>query len=97
MLVTNQAGITKGYYSEKDFNELTSWMRERLLREGARSDAVNFCPHHAVHDIGAYKVVCQCRKLFSGMFQSNLHFVLEFALLLSLIVLEYLLGALSPD
>jgi D-glycero-D-manno-heptose 1,7-bisphosphate phosphatase len=67
VVVTNQAGIGRGYYSEQDFQELTDWMLERFREEGAGLDAVYHCPHHPEHGRGHYKVVCNHRKPGAGM------------------------------
>ncbi len=60
ILVTNQSGIGRGYYSEEDFKKLTQWMQKRLEKEGVRLDAIYYCPHHP--DTG-----CDCRKPQPGM------------------------------
>lgn len=67
VVVTNQAGIGRGFYSEQDFQELTDWMLERFQEEGAGLDAVYHCPHHPEHGLGHYKTVCACRKPEPGM------------------------------
>jgi len=46
VVVTNQAGIARGYYTEEQYETLMQWMRERLEREGITLDAVYFCPDH---------------------------------------------------
>ncbi len=60
ILVTNQSGIGRGYYSEEDFKKLISWMQERLEKEGVRLDAIYYCPHHPQQG-------CDCRKPRPGM------------------------------
>lgn len=67
IVVTNQAGIGRGYYSEQDFLTLTEWMRERFEAEGAPVNDVFFCPYHPVHGIGHYKKDSICRKPNPGM------------------------------
>ena len=42
-------------------------MEELLLKEGIKIEKCYFCPHHAEHGIGKYKVECQCRKPKPGM------------------------------
>jgi D,D-heptose 1,7-bisphosphate phosphatase len=69
ILVTNQAGIGRGYYGEADFWHLTSWMRDRLAEIGAHVDGVYFCPHHPTEAKGALKVRCMCRKPNPGMIE----------------------------
>lgn len=66
-VVTNQAGIGRGYYTEKDFLKLTDWMCEVFRKEGAPIDKVYFCPTHPEHGIGQYKVDSHYRKPGPGM------------------------------
>lgn len=66
-VVTNQAGIGRGYYSEDDFHALTGWMLERFAAEGAPIDQVYFCPYHPEHGIGRYKLDSPMRKPGPGM------------------------------
>lgn len=67
VVVTNQAGIGRGYYTEHDFQRLTDWMLERFGAEGAAIDRVYFCPYHPVHGVGRYKVDSPFRKPGPGM------------------------------
>ncbi len=69
VVVTNQAGVARGYYSEEDVNRLHEYMNGLLRNEGAAIDAWFYCPHHAEHGIGRYKVACDCRKPGTGMFR----------------------------
>ncbi len=66
-VVTNQAGIARGLYTEDDFHALMAYMRSDLLGKGARLDAVYFSPFHPVHGIGQYKRESDCRKPGPGM------------------------------
>ena len=66
-VVTNQAGIGRGYYTEKDFLELTAWMCGVFSEEGCEIDKVYFCPTHPEHGIGEYKTDSQFRKPGPGM------------------------------
>lgn len=67
IVVTNQAGIGRGYYSEQDFLTLTAWMCARFEAEGAPITEVFFCPDHPEHGIGAYKKDSFDRKPNPGM------------------------------
>ena len=67
VVVTNQAGIGRGYYSEAQFHVLTDWMKARFAERGLSIDAVYFCPHHPEHGIGEYGRECDCRKPSPGM------------------------------
>ena len=66
-VVTNQAGIGRGFYSEADFLALMAWMQEQLGREGVRIDGVYFCPFHPEHGLGEYKRDHEDRKPGAGM------------------------------
>ena len=68
VVVTNQAGVARGYYTCADVEHLHAYMNEELKKYGAEIDAFYYCPHHPVHGIGIYKKVCQCRKPGTGMF-----------------------------
>jgi D-glycero-D-manno-heptose 1,7-bisphosphate phosphatase len=66
-VVTNQAGIARGYYSEETFAAFTGWMLEQFAAEGAPITQVYYCPHHPTAGIGGYGIVCECRKPAPGM------------------------------
>ena len=61
VVVTNQAGVARGYYTEDDVKELHRYMNELLAGQGVKIDAE--------HGIGKYKVRCHCRKPETGMFE----------------------------
>jgi D-glycero-D-manno-heptose 1,7-bisphosphate phosphatase len=67
IIVTNQAGIGRGLYTEAQFHALMQWMCSCFAQEGAPVTAYYFCPHHPEHGQGAYKVACECRKPKPGM------------------------------
>ncbi len=67
IVVTNQAGIGRGYYTEHDFHVLTDWMKAQFRQRGADIDAVYFSPYHPEHGIGAYRKDADCRKPRPGM------------------------------
>lgn len=77
IVVTNQAGIARGFYTEADFHALTQWMTAEFAREGVRLDRTYFCPHHPEHGVGAYRRDCPDRKPNPGML---LHAAREFQL-----------------
>ena len=66
-IVTNQAGIGRGYYTEQDFLKLTDWMCGVFQTQGVVIDKVYFCPSHPKHGIGHYKMDSPCRKPAPGM------------------------------
>lgn len=67
VVVTNQAGIGRGYYSETDFLSLTEWMCTRFKNEGILISDVLFCPYHPEHGVGSYKRHSPDRKPSPGM------------------------------
>jgi len=67
IVVTNQAGIARGYYSEEDYQRLMQWMRTELAREGVGFDAVYHCPFHPEHGLGEYRREHEDRKPGIGM------------------------------
>ncbi len=68
IVITNQAGIARGYYSETDCEALNRYMAEMLAAQGTVLTAAYYCPHHPVHGIGAYRRECSCRKPKDGLF-----------------------------
>jgi D-glycero-D-manno-heptose 1,7-bisphosphate phosphatase len=67
IVVTNQAGIGRGYFDEAAYEALTRWMCERFRQEGAPLTRVYHCPYHAQHGVGAYKIDHPWRKPQPGM------------------------------
>lgn len=67
VVVTNQAGIGRGYYREDDFARLTAWMRARFAERDAPIAAVYHCPHHPEHGLGVYRQDSFDRKPNPGM------------------------------
>jgi D-glycero-D-manno-heptose 1,7-bisphosphate phosphatase len=67
VIVTNQAGIARGYYNEADFESLMFWMRGELRAQGVELDAVYYCPYHPEHGIGEYRREHEDRKPGAGM------------------------------
>ena len=63
IIVTNQSGIARGYYSEEDYMHLTMYMIEKFSQKGISIKGVYHCPHGP--DEG-----CRCRKPRSGMFKA---------------------------
>jgi D-glycero-D-manno-heptose 1,7-bisphosphate phosphatase len=70
VLITNQSGIARGYFSEEQFHSLTEWMDWSLADRGVDLDGIYYCPHHAEKGLGEYKVDCDCRKPKPGMLLS---------------------------
>lgn len=68
VLVTNQSGIARGYFSEAQFLQLTEWFDWSLDEDyGVVLDGIYYCPHHPEGN-GEYRQDCDCRKPKAGMF-----------------------------
>ncbi|MCD7956951.1 MAG: HAD family hydrolase [Lachnospiraceae bacterium] len=69
IIITNQSGIARGYYTERQFQELTDWMLQKMAVSGIKISKVYYCPHLPDAKIEKYRMVCECRKPNLGMFQ----------------------------
>lgn len=67
VVVTNQSGIARGYYTMQQFDDLTAWMRTELAREGVHLDAVYCCPFHPEGTVEQYRRDHEDRKPSPGM------------------------------
>lgn len=67
IIVTNQAGVARGYFDEPFVEETHRAIAARLAEGGAHVDAFYYCPHHPDGDVQAYRVSCDCRKPQPGM------------------------------
>jgi D-glycero-D-manno-heptose 1,7-bisphosphate phosphatase len=68
VVVTNQSGIGRGFYTDRDFHALMDWMRMEFSKRGACLDHIEHCPHLPEPIIGKEEVCCDCRKPKPGMF-----------------------------
>jgi D-glycero-D-manno-heptose 1,7-bisphosphate phosphatase len=66
-VVTNQAGIARGYYGETELHVLHCHLDRELERSGTAIDAYYYCPHHPEEGIGPFRRDCDCRKPLPGM------------------------------
>jgi D-glycero-D-manno-heptose 1,7-bisphosphate phosphatase len=55
IIVTNQSGIGRGYYSVAQFNELSRWVMDEMAKAGVRVVRTVACPHRPEDG-------CSCRK-----------------------------------
>lgn len=67
IVLTNQSGIARGFFSEETLERIHEHLGALLMAEGARMDAVYFCPHHSEKGRPPYNVDCDCRKPGTGM------------------------------
>lgn len=66
-VVTNQSGIARGLYTEKDMDDLHAWMMSELIQSGARIDRIYHCPYHNQGEINRYRKDSFDRKPKPGM------------------------------
>jgi D-glycero-D-manno-heptose 1,7-bisphosphate phosphatase len=67
IVVSNQAGVARGYFDEDAVNLLHEHIQDELKGYDTVIDAFYFCPHHPEKGLGVYKVACGCRKGAPGM------------------------------
>ncbi len=67
VVVTNQAGVARGYFPEALIHEVHAGMSAAMQAGGARFDGVYFCPHHPSEGEPPYRRDCDCRKPRPGL------------------------------
>ena len=67
VVVTNQSGIARGYFTEDDVDRLHAHLQQELARHGTGIDAFYLCPHHPNYGTGEGGIDCDCRKGKPGM------------------------------
>jgi D-glycero-D-manno-heptose 1,7-bisphosphate phosphatase len=70
VVVTNQAGVARGYFKEELIAVVHDKLRGMLAKEGAHLDAIYYCPHHPSVGPPEYQVACNCRKPRPGMIEA---------------------------
>ncbi len=75
ILVTNQAGVARGYFAEEMVGAVHNILTHELEQGGARLDAIYYCPHHPSVGETPYRLDCECRKPRPGLIR---HAVEEF-------------------
>jgi len=69
IVVTNQAGVARGYFPEDLVQKVHTKMYRLLEDGGAHLDKVYYCPHHPHVGIDKYRIDCNCRKPKPGMLE----------------------------
>ncbi len=77
IVITNQAGVARGYFTEETVREINRYVQESLAKQGAFIDMIYYCPHHIEGIIEEYSKECYCRKPNPGMIEQA---VLEFGI-----------------
>jgi D,D-heptose 1,7-bisphosphate phosphatase len=72
IVVTNQSGIGRGYYTEADFRAVQERVAGLLGEHGIPIAGDYHCPHHPTAGVGEYRRACDCRKPETGMVRAAL-------------------------
>lgn len=67
VVVTNQAGVARGYFSEDVLRATHEALAAQLEDAGAHLDGLYFCPHHPTEGEPPYRAACECRKPAPGL------------------------------
>jgi D-glycero-D-manno-heptose 1,7-bisphosphate phosphatase len=67
IVVTNQSGVARGYFSEEQVIMVHDALSSLLRRQGAQVDRFYYCPHHPTAGCDPYRLACDCRKPQPGM------------------------------
>ena len=73
IIITNQSGIGRGFYTEEDFQILNVWMIDKLKKMGIDIDKVYYCPHLPNAIIEKYRIDCKCRKPAIGLYEKAIN------------------------
>lgn len=69
IIITNQAGIAFGKYTEGDYIKVRDYIWNIFKKNGIHVTAEYFCPHHPSGTVAPYNVICNCRKPATGLFE----------------------------
>src|SRR5690348_8254845 len=67
VMVTNQAGLAHGYFTEADLRTMHAYLRTELGRWGVSLAGIYYCPHHPEGAVPELALRCDCRKPRPGM------------------------------
>ena len=67
IIVTNQSGVARGYFTEETLARIHQKMRDQLAEGDAHIDGLYYCPHHPLEGRAPYRLACDCRKPKPGM------------------------------
>ena len=67
IIITNQSGIARGFFKEETLEAIHKRITTLLAGQGARIDAIYYCPHHPDGIREEYRLACTCRKPQPGL------------------------------
>ena len=69
IIVTNQEGIARGFFTKEDYFLFRNSVHEQLRKEGVNIADEYFCPHLPNAEVEEYNIICDCHKPNSGMLE----------------------------
>jgi len=69
IVVTNQSGVARGYYTQDDVNAIHDKMYKNLAKDGAKIDKLYYSPYHIEGKVEPFNINSECRKPSLGMFK----------------------------
>lgn len=70
VVVTNQAGIARGYLPRSLVDAAHAELERQLAAAGTGVDGIYLCPHHPTEGVGELRVACDCRKPSPGLLRA---------------------------
>jgi len=67
VILSNQSGVARGYFGEDTVKSINNRIIEIFANEGARIDAIYYCPHYPDGIVPEYSIRCGCRKPEMGL------------------------------
>jgi len=67
IVITNQAGVAKGYYKEESIFDVHKGIDCQLAKAKLKIDKYYHCPHHLEGTVKKYSIACKCRKPAPGL------------------------------
>lgn len=77
IIITNQSGIARNFYTERNYHDLTKWMLKDMQEKGINILDTYYCPHLKQSIDSRYAIDCNCRKPRTGLFMRaiNEHYI----------------------
>lgn len=69
IIITNQAGIAHGKYTEEDYKKVRDFIYNIFEKNGIHVTAEYVCMHHPLGTVAPYNIICNCRKPATGLFE----------------------------
>jgi histidinol-phosphate phosphatase family protein len=70
VVVSNQSGLARGYFSEAELARADARLRELVAETGAELLGTHYCPHHPRGTVARWAIECGCRKPAAGLLEA---------------------------